>query len=173
MLRRAPVTAMFAVVVVAIAQFAHYYPILPDRIAVHFGTRGANGWGDTRTFMLTYGIVEAAIVAVALVVARVLGRAPASSINIPNREFWLADERRRATIDYVTEQFLWLECLTLAFLVALAQVIFKANLRGTPPTLPQDFWLTLAAFIVGVGWVCVRLVRRFAGAPGPPDRRSG
>jgi uncharacterized membrane protein len=165
-LKRAPVTAMLALVVVAIAQFSHYYSILPGRIAVHFGTGGgANGWSDTRTFMITYGIIELAIVVTSLFVARVLERAPAGSVNIPNREYWLAAERRAATLDYVTEQFLWLECLTLAFLVAVAQIIFKLNLRGAAPSLPQDFWVTLVAFLVGIGWVSLRLARRFGGKP--------
>jgi len=165
-LKRAPVTALLALAVVAIVQFLHYYPILPDRIAVHFGTGGgANGWSDTRVFMFTYGAVEALIVLMALLMARILERAPASAVNIPNRDYWLADERRRETLGYVTEQFLWLECLTLAFLVAIAQIIFKVNLRGAAPSLPQDFWVTLVAFIVGIGWMCLRMMRRFGGKP--------
>lgn len=164
-LKRAPVTAMVALVAVAIAQFAHYYPILPDRIAVHFGVGGANSWSDTRSFMITYGAIEAMIVVMALVVARILERVPSSAVNIPNRDYWLDEERRRETIDYVTEQFLWIECLTLAFLVALAQIIFKVNLRGGTPSLPQDFWVTLVAFVGGIGWVCLRIVKRFGGKP--------
>ena len=165
-LRRAPVTAMLALVAVAIVQFFHYYPILPARIAVHFGADGGpNGWGDTRTFMVTYGAVEAMIVVMALLMARILERAPASVVNIPNREYWLAAERRRDTLGYIAEQFLWLECLTLAFLVALAQTIFKVNLRSGVPSLPQDFWVTLVAFAAGVGWVCFRIVKRFGGKP--------
>lgn len=161
-LKRAPVTAMLALVAIAIAQFAHYYHILPDRIAVHFGVGGgADGWSDTRVFMLTYGTVEAVIVVMALLMARILERVPSSAVNIPNRDYWLAGERRCATLNYITEQFLWLECLTLAFLVAIAQIIFKVNLRGAAPSLPQDFWVTLVAFILGIGWVCVRIVRRF------------
>lgn len=164
-LKRAPVTAMVALVAVAIAQFAHYYPILPDRIAVHFGVGGANGWSDTRSFMITYGAIEAMIVIMALVVARILERVPSSAVNIPNRDYWLAEERRRETIDYVTEQFLWIECLTLAFLVALAQIIFKVNARGGLLALPQNFWVTVVAFVGGVGWVCFRIVKRFGGKP--------
>lgn len=165
-LRRAPVTTMLALVAVAIVQFSHYYPILPDRIAVHFGPDGGpNGWSGTRAFMVTYGAVEAMIVVMALLMARILERAPASAVNIPNREYWLAGEWRRDTLSYITEQFLWLECLTLAFLVAVAQTIFKVNLRSAMPSLPQDFWVTLVAFAVGIGWVCFRIVKRFGGRP--------
>jgi uncharacterized membrane protein len=165
-LRRAPVTVMLGLVAIAIAQFAHYYPILPDRIAAHFGAGGnADGWNDTRAFMITYGIIEAMIVVMSLFVAGLIERAPSSAVNIPNREYWLAGDRRRGTIDYITEQFLWLECLTLAFLVAVAQIIFKLNLRGAVPSLPRDFWVTLIAFVAGIGWVCLRIVRRFGGKP--------
>ena len=167
-LKRTPALAMIALVVVALAQFSHFAPRLPERIVVHFGTGGANGWSDTRTFLITYGAVEAAIVVMALLVGRIMERSPASAINIPNRDYWLAEVRRRATVDYVTEQFLWMECLTLAFLIAVAQTIFKANLRGGAPTLPQDFWVSLVAFIAGVGWICVRIVTRF----GPPPRSA-
>ena len=74
--------------------------------------------------MLTYGAVEAMLVIMALLVARIIERVPPSAVNIPNRDYWLADERRRATIDYVTEQFLWIECLTLAFLIAVVALAF-------------------------------------------------
>jgi uncharacterized membrane protein len=165
-LKRAPVMAMLALAAVAAVQFSHYYPILPDRIAVHFGVGGrANGWSDTRSFMLTYGAAEAMLVVVSLVMARILERVPSSAVNIPNRDYWLADERRRATLDYIAEQVLWLECLTLAFLVAVAQMIFRVNLRGAALALPQNFWVTLVAFVGGCGWVCLRIMRRFGGKP--------
>lgn len=165
-LRRAPVTAMIALVAIAIVQFYHYYPILPDRIAVHFGPGGGpNGWSGTGSFMIAYGAVEAMIVVMALFMARILERAPANAVNIPNRHYWLADERKGEALRYITEQFLWLECLTLAFLVAVAQIIFKVNLRGGVPVLPQDFWVTLVAFVGGVGWMCLRIVKRFGRSP--------
>jgi len=167
-LKRTPAMAMIALVAVAVAQFSHFAPRLPERIAVHFGAGGANGWSDTRTFLITYGVVEAAIVVMALFVAMILERSPASAINIPNRDYWLAGERRRATVDYVTEQFLWMECLTLAFLIAVAQIVFKVNLRGGAPTLPQDFWVSIVAFVAGIAWICVRLATRF----GPPSRSA-
>jgi len=165
-LSRAPVTTTAVLVIVAILQFLHYYPILPDRIAVHFGPGWEpDAWSDTRSFMIVYGLVEGLVVVTALLGVLLMERGHAGAVNIPNRDYWLSAERRRETLHYLAEQFLWLECLTLAFLIAVAQTIFKFNLRGVAPLLVRDFWVTFVAFLVGIGWVCARLAKRFGRKP--------
>ena len=160
---RAPVTVMLLLAVVAAAQLLHYYPKLPETIAVHFGASGqANGWSGRTSFFIIYAAIEAAIVLASLAVAFFGERIPASFLNLPNRDHWLSPERRDETLAFVWTQTIWIEAMTLAFLIAVAEFVFRANLAGGGPTLAGGFAVVLIAFVAGVVWQSIRIVRRFS-----------
>ena len=162
-LDRTPMTVLLLLAVVAAFQFVHYYPKLPETIAVHFGAGGeANGWNPRLTFMITYGIIEAIIILIAIAAAFLIEKTPTSMINLPNRDYWFSKERRQKTIEALSSQVIWFEVVTLAFMIAVAQMIFMVNLRAGPPVLPSDLWVILGAFIAAIVWMSVRLVRRYA-----------
>jgi uncharacterized membrane protein len=159
---KTPLLVLLILVAVAAGQFARHYPELPETIAVHFGSDGrANGWSDKDAFVLTYGAVEAIIVLTALALAFLGDRIPTSSVNLPNRDYWLAPERRRETLRFAWTRVAWLEAATLAFLIAVAEIIFRANRTAGPPTLTSDFFVVLAAFVVAILWQSVSMMLRF------------
>ena len=55
---RIPRVLFFAIVLAAIAQCVHDFPLLPDRLASHFGASGIpNGWMTKSQFFITFAIV--------------------------------------------------------------------------------------------------------------------
>ena len=95
--------------------------------------------------------------------AALLGeRMPTSILNMPNRDYWLSPERRSASLAFFWTQAVWIEATTLAFLIVVAQFVFRANLAEGAPTLTRDFLLVLAAFVAGVVWQSFQIVRRFS-----------
>jgi len=159
---RSPLTVLLLLLVVAAVQLSHYYPLLPGVIATHFDVSGrVDGWSEKLTFIITYGSIEVVVVAVGLLLARFATRIPAGALNIPNRDYWLAPERRAETLQFVWTQVLWMEVATLAFLILVAEVLFRANLASEVPTLSHDFFIILGVFIAVVAWMSVRIVRRF------------
>ena len=159
---RTPLLVLLALIVVAATQFASHYPELPQTIAVHFDAEGrANGWSDKGTFLITYGAVEAAILLAALALSLFGDRIPARNLNIPNPEYWLTPERRRETLRYTWTRVVWLEAATLAFLIAIAEIIFRANRGAGPPTLTRDFFIVLVAFVVAIIWQSVSMMLKF------------
>lgn len=161
-LNRTPMTVLLLLAVLAAVQMVHYHPLLPDNIAVHFGAGGEpNGWSNKTEFVLTYGGTEAFIMIVGVALAFVLGRIPASLINIPHREYWLSPERKDETLVFLVDQLLWIEVATLAFLIAIAQLVFKENLGEVPPRLSGEFWYVLVAFVGATLWMTARIILRF------------
>ena len=161
-LDRTPVTILLLLAAVAVIQMTHYYPLLPERLAVHFGASGeADGWSSKGEFMVLFGGMEAFFVLFGVAFAILLDRVPVALINIPHKVYWFSPERQEESRAFLRNQILWIETATLGFLVALAQLIFRENLGSAPPRLPGDFWYVLGAFVAAVLWFSVRIIRRF------------
>ncbi len=161
---RTPLTVLLALAALAAIQLIHHYLHLPGTLATHFGFGGqADGWTDKPSFFIIYGIVELAIVVGAFLIARFAARFPTGALNIPNRDYWLEPERRPVSLKFIWSQVLWIEAATLAFLIAIAEIIFRANLSPAPSELPEEFVVVLVVFVVVMAWLSLRIVRRFRG----------
>jgi uncharacterized membrane protein len=160
---RSPLTLLLLLLVMAASQLLHYYPKLPEMVAVHFGASGApNGWSGKTAFFVTYAVVEAAMAIAATAMVFFGERLPVSFLNMPNRDYWLAQERRGESLGFLWTRTIWIEVTTLAFLIVVAQFIFRANLAGGGPRLTGDFALVIIAFVAAVIWQSVDLIRRFS-----------
>lgn len=157
-----PARALLLLGALAAVQMVHYYPLLPDPVAVHFGPSGAaNGWSSKAGFAALYGGMEALVVLFGLGLAALLGKVPVGMLNVSNKDYWFAPERRPESIEFLKSHLLWMESATVAFLIALAQIIFATNLGDSPPKLSNDFWFVLVAFVAVVLWLSLRIILRF------------
>jgi uncharacterized membrane protein len=136
---------------------------LPDLVAVHFDATGrANGFmtrAGCRDFMLlaTLGVPLLITTATALLPRLV----PASLINIPNRDYWLAPARARDSLVFLSEQGLWFGCIFVMFLACVDALLVKAN-AVSPPAFPSTLFVAmLILFFCAVGAWFVRMLRRF------------
>ncbi len=127
----------------AALQLRHYYPLMPDQMATHFGAgMEADGWSARQSFFLTYALVEVGMLVILLLPVFFAKRLPISMVNMPNRDYWFAPERSEETWIKVSAFSLWMAAATLAFLIVAAEATFRANLTSaTTPTLgPFFFW---------------------------------
>ena len=135
---------------------------LPDPIASHFDAEG-----DPDAFMPRseyIAIMMAVTVIVPLFIATltgfVLSRAGVR-INLPNRDYWLAPERRTETIGFLTQQSSQFAALLVLFMCYAQWLAARAN-STTPPSLDSGlFFVGLGVFMACVIVGAVRLVRRF------------
>lgn len=144
-----------------IAQFAYFYPSLPESVAIHFN---AAGLADNFTSRQNYFLLELALLAFAFFFAKInsafVNVLPVSLINMPHREYWLADERRAATLKILEDYFGWLSAAMLAFFIALNQLTIDANFRD-PVRLSDGFWFVLAGFLVFIAFWMYKFITRF------------
>jgi hypothetical protein len=95
-------------------------------------------------------------------VPRSLAKTPASRMNLPNKEYWLAPNRRDKTIGYLQKHFAWYGCAFLALEVCAMEMAIRANMRAEP-ALPLGQALTLVgAFLAfNVIWMA-QIFRHFS-----------
>ena len=135
---------------------------LPERLATHFGVNGEpNGW-MTRTghvrFMLGFGLgVPLFVLAVSAIVTRLGG----AGLNIPNRDHWLAPERRAQTLAFAQRKMVWFASLLVSFFAAIHHVILRANAHAPVRLSGAELLWPLAIFLAAIGlWVAL-LIRPF------------
>ncbi len=80
---------------------------------------------------------------------------------MPPSEYWLAPERKNETVDFLSNQIVLMEAITLGFLIAIAQLVFIGNLGDAPPRLSGDFWYVLVAFVGAMVWFALKMILRF------------
>jgi serine/threonine-protein kinase len=141
----------------------HDLPLLPDRIASHFGPAGnANGWMTKSQFLLTYALVLLPALAVEFWLPRRIARTGGDRLRLPNKEYWLAPERRSETFAYFEKFFAWYGCAFLALEVFAMALAMRANLV-TPPHLATDPIVSaVIAFVLFNLAAVIAMLRRFS-----------
>jgi hypothetical protein len=128
-----PAYALFLAALAATAAFIFATASgLPDRVGTHFGPGGgADGWmtrDGYRLYMLAFVLLFVPfIVAMVGVLPRVFPRA----VNLPNRDYWLAPERREATFAFLAGHACGFGVLTLTLLAGVHWLLLDAN-RASP-----------------------------------------
>ncbi len=159
---RLPNSIFFALVLVAAAQSAYYAPRIPEILGSHFAKSGfASAWQTKAAFFSTELIIIVLATFVSFGIPRVLAAMPASTINLPNKEFWLSPERREDTLTFLRAQIAWLGCVLLAFLLFVMELVFRANLHTPPQLNTAVFVPALLAFLAFSTTWTIRLVFHF------------
>ena len=153
----------FAIVLAAIAQCVHDFPLLPDRLASHFGASGfPNGWMTKPQFFITYAIVLLPALALEFWMPRRMARTGENRPRLPNREYWLAPERRTETFAYFESFFAWYGCVFLFVEVFAMGLAMRANF-DTPPQLPTGpIVFDIAGFVLFNVVAVIAMYRRFS-----------
>jgi len=126
----------FAILAAGILQCLHDFPLLPDRVASHFGPSGnANGWMTKPQFLLTYALMLVPALVLEFWMPRRIARTGEDRFRLPNKDYWLAPERRDETFAYFEKFFAWYGCAFLALEVFAMGLAMRANLE-TPLKLP-------------------------------------
>ena len=158
-----PLGVTFALTGAAVAQLALYAPRLPARVPSTYDMAGNPvSWMDATSFVVVYVAIVALVLAIFTFGSPLLRRVPDHQVNLPNREYWLAPERREASIDALIAWMRWYGAATLAFVIALYQGLFESNVSGGEVgPLP---WIAGAAYLAATLFMVIWLLRRFGRA---------
>jgi uncharacterized membrane protein len=146
MLKKIMKSLLFGTLFLSILQQYFYYCQLPYKVAIHFNL---DGIPDNFTGKLTSALIQIGIVAFMIGVVMVsdwfLKKGSDDFINIPNRRYWLAPERRDRTIRLLSSFVYWLGIITNIFLIFISQHIIDVNLNPDI-VLGQNFWVYLTFY---------------------------
>ena len=159
--RRSLAYWLFSLVCAIMAGHALYhYSLLPDRVATHFGVSGTpDAWGAKPAFFLWYFITTIILAAVLLWTPRFLSKIPTSLINLPNKDYWLAPERKNETLAYIGRGSLLFGSGTLLFLLDIIHQSFQVSL-GQAAGL-SHIWTSMAIYLIFCALWTTALFRRF------------
>ncbi len=149
-------------IILGIMEALYFYPLLPDRIAVHFNASGAaDGWGPKLPFFEVFGLIFTMMALLLWGLPLLLRRIPDAMINLPNKDYWLAPVRRKQSLDRIMDQMLFMGAMTLLLLDGVIFLSLKANLLSTPVMQAELMWGLLIVFItINIVWI-VSLIRGF------------
>lgn len=164
-LLRTPNAIVFgASLVVLFAQLAWAAPQLPETVASHFDAAGRpDAWMSRGGFLTVLAVVHLLTAVSIGGVGLWLPRVGNMWINLPNKDYWLAPERRDATLADVARRLFDLGTLTsaLLFWVVLVTVDFNRGLRDAVDGL---LWPLGIYLVLTLAWI-VALYRRFPAGP--------
>ena len=160
---RVPKNLFFVILAAGFLQCLHDFPLLPERMASHFAASGnANGWMTKSQFLMTYAVILLPALFLEFRLHRKLAKTPDKKLNLPNKEYWLAPERRAETFAYFENFFAWYGCAFLLLEVFEMGLAMRANFLSPPQIATVPIVSAIVVFLVfNIVWV-VAMFRRFS-----------
>jgi hypothetical protein len=135
---------------------------LPPLVASHFSAGGAaNGFMARASYV---GFMAAIAVVVPLLMAlsgRLVATLPEHRINLPNRDYWLAPQRKASTVAFLRTMCTGFAAALAFFLCFVHWLVVRAQAVQPPRLEEAPFYAALAAFGVAVVAGLLVLVLRF------------
>ena len=132
---------------------------LPPRVASHFAADGrANGWMSREAYVGMMATMSLAMPFAIWIAATWLPRRWPRLVNVPFRDYWLAPERREATLARLARMGAWMALLGAALVAAIHVEVVLANRRVPPAAGDTMGWVTglfaaaIAALVVATAW---------------------
>ena len=135
---------------------------LPTHVASHFGrTDQPNAWTPRDTYVAIMVGAATLLPLFLVILITWLPRIFPGAVNLPNRDYWLAPERRERSLATLAD-FGWaFGCLLTLFIVGVHWVVIVAN-TSVPAQLPdRPFQGLIAGFVAAMCVWTVALWLRF------------
>lgn len=168
------VRALFWISVIAgAAVTAFSWFVLPERVPVHFGGSGVDGWGTRTEFVVLFASVIAGLALLFWLLSLVMPRIPETMVNLPARDkqWWLATTTRREQFNTMMIRDLHAIGAATLFLMTALELMVIAVSQQSEPEVASWFGIVLAVYLVGVlGYSGYMVAVRYRA---PRDGRAG
>lgn len=151
---------LFFLIGVFAAHCTFYYPNLPVEMASHFDASGSpNGYLSKDGFFIFEGVILLLIILEFTLLPCMIAKMPERLINMPNKDYWFAAERRAGTLEIIRRYFEFFSASLLALFIGINHLVFRANINKE--SLSSTSWLIIAAFLIFVIVWMIKFVGRF------------
>jgi len=159
---RSAQVVVVVLIAAAFVELAFYYPLIGATAASHFDIGGAPNGHQTKVMFFASWIFAILLPGiVALGVPSMLGHIPVTLINLPNKEYWFAPQRRAQTLYGFAQHFAWFGAASLTLVIAVMTLVMRANLSASQLIEPQWFWVLFAFYLAFVAWWLMRVFVMF------------
>lgn len=147
-------------ILITLAQIFYYHPILPERIPVYFDlTMQPDRWVAKNTALLLHLGITLFFALLFHLMNWICYKIPDSWINLQHKDYWLAPERKKQTLDALTTFFIWLGNVTMLFVTIVFNLTYQANFAYD--RFAHKFWFALVFFLLTIGYMVFHLFQRF------------
>jgi len=147
-----------ALIVIAIVQTIYFFPRLPEVMASHFdGLGDPNGWSSKAVFFGIYAGVLLLTIFIFTVVPNKFLHRSRIWMNLPNKEYWLAPERKDQTIEFIRSHLMYFGIVNVLLAIYVVQLVILANFNAQPRLGNTVVW----ALIIYFAYVALWLIRFF------------
>jgi len=147
--------------VVFVAQMVYWYGRLPDPLPSHFDAQGqVDGEMSKNGFYVLMGLMNTFFLIGFPLLGKLLGRVPNSMINMPNKEYWLAPERRDKTIAKNCVLLTAIGWMTGWLFIGIIQLTALVAVKARDSISPEFTWL-MAIYLIGITAAVVFLIASF------------
>lgn len=137
---------LIVLTMIYLAQTAYFYPQLPEQVASHFNHLGeADGWMSKESFLVFQIFLLVFILGITTLIPVLFNKLPDSFINIPNKSYWLAPERREESVRKLAGVTDGLRVALLLLFLGINYFTFQANVIGGK--LSNSVWVILGVFL--------------------------
>jgi uncharacterized membrane protein len=167
---RQPKLVYLVMLALGVLEWARAYAQLPAVMAVHFAAGGAaNGFAPKQLFFILMLLLVGLSAFLAFAAPLVLASKPPERLNLPNRSYWLAPERREETFRLFRAQFGWFGCAVLFVLLYGTSRSIAANLAADHRFDSIGMFYVIIGFVLfTLVWV-IRFLRQFQKIPARPS----
>jgi uncharacterized membrane protein len=137
------------VIAFCLAEFAFYYPRLPNHVASHFNTQGQVFERMAKEkFAAVYVGCFTFLLLVLTPMCLIHSRLPKSLIHLPHKEYWFAPNREATTRASVGKRMDWIGVALLLQVALTLRTVLHAQLKPQPKFDGQFIYFLIIAFIV-------------------------
>ena len=155
-----PARFAFAILLGIVAlQTLIYYPRLPAQLASHFDAAGRpNGWSSKLAYFALQAFIVLVLTGCFAALPALLEHVPPRLVNLPNKDYWLAPERRAATMASVASALTWFGCAGLGSILAVTALVIDFNMGHARALRPLPMWALLGAIALCTVLLILRLL---------------
>jgi len=136
--------------------------VLPARVAIHFGSGGIpNNWAPNYVNSLIFLGMDIILFVCLYFSPHLTFIFPPKSINLPNKQFWLAPENRHRTVAKISALIYQFGVAIFLFLFVIGLLTIQANLTKPVRLKEHYFFLFLIPFLAySIAW-CIVFFKSF------------
>jgi len=158
---RLPLWLSLGFVLTSLLHLALVFEQLPEPVASHFDLGGhPNGYQSKFAFALTTTLLHGMFGLLVWTAPSLIRSTRDEFLNLPNKSYWLAPERKAQTKQRLSHWTSWFCCATVGLLTGTFELVIRANLHDKQ--LGPQLWILLVSYgsFMLVGGVSVALAFR-------------
>jgi uncharacterized membrane protein len=160
--------ATFFVVTIGFLGFTLWaHTQLPDRVPVHFDGAGKPDRISSKMELTVVNLcVGVSMIALFGILPFFLEKIPNRLWNLSNKDYWLAPERKKETVDRVNIYYVGMGLATMLLMWFVMGGAYLVGM-GKSETLPYSWW-GIGIYFALITWMCIAMFRAFPKPPKEP-----